>query len=264
MTQQKQGIALPKRRGVTLIEIAIVLVIIGILLGGVLKGQELINNARVRAMADQHNAIKVGWFAFLDRFGGMPADYPFASQYVRDAVNGSADGIITQGESRQAFQQLASAGYLRCRQCNDNSVGTPSVENSLLNAYGGIMGIFHNGQQNVNTTTAGSAVTNSYANDKGSQTQQNRLMIHAGNLIPSNIVAEVDLKIDDGIANQGEVVFNNWNINGTTPPLGDCMSSVRNAQTDATNLWGANAGDSLYWRNAVVNPVPNCGLSNNL
>ncbi|MCK5666213.1 MAG: prepilin-type N-terminal cleavage/methylation domain-containing protein, partial [Thiotrichaceae bacterium] len=39
-----------KQGGFTLIEIAIVLVIIGLLLGGVLKGQELINTARVRAL----------------------------------------------------------------------------------------------------------------------------------------------------------------------------------------------------------------------
>ncbi|MES0328532.1 MAG: prepilin-type N-terminal cleavage/methylation domain-containing protein, partial [Gammaproteobacteria bacterium] len=38
------------QKGFTLIEIAIVLVIIGLLLGGVLKGQELINTARVRAL----------------------------------------------------------------------------------------------------------------------------------------------------------------------------------------------------------------------
>ena len=37
-------------RGFTLIEIAIVLVIIGLLVGGVLRGQELITGARVRKL----------------------------------------------------------------------------------------------------------------------------------------------------------------------------------------------------------------------
>ena len=37
-----------KQSGFTLVEIAIVLVIIGLLLGGVLKGQELINSAKVK------------------------------------------------------------------------------------------------------------------------------------------------------------------------------------------------------------------------
>ena len=42
-----------KQGGFTLVEIAIVLVIIGLLLGGVLKGQELINSAKVKNMASQ-------------------------------------------------------------------------------------------------------------------------------------------------------------------------------------------------------------------
>ncbi|MBE8158261.1 MAG: prepilin-type N-terminal cleavage/methylation domain-containing protein, partial [Betaproteobacteria bacterium] len=62
-------------RGVTLVEIAIVLVIIGLLLGGILKGQELINNAKVRAIADRQNSMKVAWFSFIDRFQALPGDY---------------------------------------------------------------------------------------------------------------------------------------------------------------------------------------------
>ncbi|HVS27365.1 MAG TPA: prepilin-type N-terminal cleavage/methylation domain-containing protein, partial [Burkholderiales bacterium] len=47
-----------KQSGFTLIEIAIVLVIIGLLLGGVLKGQELITSARVRNLISQQDGIK--------------------------------------------------------------------------------------------------------------------------------------------------------------------------------------------------------------
>ena len=57
-----------KQKGFTLVEIAIVLVIIGLLLGGILKGQELISNARVRNVADQVNAVKAAYFAFQDRY----------------------------------------------------------------------------------------------------------------------------------------------------------------------------------------------------
>ena len=45
--------------GFTLIEIAIVLVIIGLLLGGVLKGQELINSAKVKNLATDFRNIPV-------------------------------------------------------------------------------------------------------------------------------------------------------------------------------------------------------------
>ncbi|MCX7173912.1 MAG: prepilin-type N-terminal cleavage/methylation domain-containing protein, partial [Proteobacteria bacterium] len=46
-----------KQSGFTLIEIAIVLVIIGLLLGGVLKGQELINSAKVKNFAQDFKSI---------------------------------------------------------------------------------------------------------------------------------------------------------------------------------------------------------------
>ncbi len=55
------------QRGFTLVEIAIVLVIIGLLLGGVLKGQEMITNAKVRNLADQGSSIKAAYYAFQDR-----------------------------------------------------------------------------------------------------------------------------------------------------------------------------------------------------
>ncbi|MDP3686236.1 MAG: prepilin-type N-terminal cleavage/methylation domain-containing protein, partial [Sulfurimicrobium sp.] len=57
-----------QQQGFTLIEIAIVLVIIGLLLGGVLKGQELINNARVRNIINQQDGIKAAYFGFQDRY----------------------------------------------------------------------------------------------------------------------------------------------------------------------------------------------------
>ena len=56
-----------RQSGFTLIEIAIVLVIIGLLLGGVLKGQEMITSAKVRNLADQGSAVKAAFFAFQDR-----------------------------------------------------------------------------------------------------------------------------------------------------------------------------------------------------
>ncbi|MEQ1775315.1 MAG: prepilin-type N-terminal cleavage/methylation domain-containing protein, partial [Burkholderiales bacterium] len=67
-----------KQRGFTLIEIAIVLVIIGLLLGGVLKGQELITSARVRNLISQQDGIKAAYFGFLDRYRALPGDYTAA------------------------------------------------------------------------------------------------------------------------------------------------------------------------------------------
>ena len=57
-----------RQSGFTLIEIAIVLVIIGLLLGGVLKGQELITSARVRNLIATQDGVKAAYFGFLDRY----------------------------------------------------------------------------------------------------------------------------------------------------------------------------------------------------
>ncbi len=60
--------------GFTLIEIAIVLVIIGLLLGGVLQGQQLIENSRVKSATNSFNGIAAGAFSYQDRYGRLPGD----------------------------------------------------------------------------------------------------------------------------------------------------------------------------------------------
>ena len=84
-----------KSRGFTLIEIAIVLVIIGLLLGGVLKGQELITSARVRNLISQQDGIKAAFFGFQDRFRALPGDYAAATTNIAGVSdNGNGNGRI--------------------------------------------------------------------------------------------------------------------------------------------------------------------------
>jgi prepilin-type N-terminal cleavage/methylation domain-containing protein len=63
-----------KQAGFTLIELAIVLVIIGLLLGGVLRGQELINSARVKNLTRDFQNIQVFLYGYQDRFRAIPGD----------------------------------------------------------------------------------------------------------------------------------------------------------------------------------------------
>src|SRR6476620_3558482 len=79
-------------RGFTLIEIAIVLVIIGLLLGGVLKGQELITGARVRNLISQQDGIKAAFFGFQDRYRALPGDYAAADTNINCGATPCAKG----------------------------------------------------------------------------------------------------------------------------------------------------------------------------
>lgn len=65
-----------KDRGFTLVELAIVMTIIGLLIAGILKGQEIINNARTTAIISDVNAFTAGTQAFTDKYGHLPGDMP--------------------------------------------------------------------------------------------------------------------------------------------------------------------------------------------
>ncbi len=71
-----------QQSGFTLVEIAIVLVIIGLLLGGILKGQELINSAKVKNLANDFRVIPTYIYAYQDRFKALPGDDPAASTHL--------------------------------------------------------------------------------------------------------------------------------------------------------------------------------------
>lgn len=237
-----------KTRGVTLVEIAIVLVIIGLLLGGVLKGQELINNAKVRAIADRQSSLKVAWFSFIDRYQALPADYLLAHRYIPGATTDTGvtgDGIIIEHESPVVFQQLTAAGYLRCSQCSANQTAAPTGANSLVNNYGGVMAVFHD------STT--------YAAVGGAGSDVSILMVHTGGRIPSNIIGEVDRKIDDGLSNTGDFVFSKYDAGGTTnePKVTLCTTNNSGSEGDLAESTQLD----WRWQNLAPPIVANCGAA---
>lgn len=113
---------MPKQTGFTLIEIAIVLVIIGLLLGGALKGQELITSARVRSLISQQDGVKAAYFGFLDRFRALPGDYTLATINIAGIAatavcgNGNGDGNgrieTTNNENILAWEHLSKSRFI--------------------------------------------------------------------------------------------------------------------------------------------------------
>src|SRR5216110_3012034 len=82
--------------GFTLVEIAIVLVIIGLLLGGVLKGQEMITQAKIKNIVNDFNGITVAVTSYQDRYRAIPGDDLNATTRwtVQNPASGNGNGVI--------------------------------------------------------------------------------------------------------------------------------------------------------------------------
>lgn len=80
-----------QEHGFTLIEIAVVLVIIGLLLGGVFKAQELINSAKVKNLASDFRSIPLFIYGYQDKFKRLPGDDPDAVNHLGGTATKATD-----------------------------------------------------------------------------------------------------------------------------------------------------------------------------
>jgi prepilin-type N-terminal cleavage/methylation domain-containing protein len=136
---------LKNQKGFTLVEIAIVLVIIGLLLGGVLKGQQLIENAKIKNIINDLKGVTAAYYSYQDRYKAIPGDDNAASTRFTGADNGGGNGAIAGGytataapglanESNNFWQHTRMAGLL-------NGSATAAVALPSIHALGGILGV---------------------------------------------------------------------------------------------------------------------------
>jgi prepilin-type N-terminal cleavage/methylation domain-containing protein len=141
-----------KQKGFTLVEIAIVLVIVGLLIGGVLKGQEMITNAKLKRIESDNAGLGAAIFGYQDRYLQLPGDDDGATQrfdaYTGDdgnndgAIEGAWNPVITPGgtgasdtspgETGQFWGQLRASGLV---------AGDPLDFSPQANAYAGKIGV---------------------------------------------------------------------------------------------------------------------------
>ncbi len=93
-----------REKGFTLVELAIVLVIIGIILGAILKGQELIFNAKVKRVQSQIKEVLAAFYTYYDRYGYYPGDDPTADDRWSIGA-GDGDGIVEGGTCSAATEE---------------------------------------------------------------------------------------------------------------------------------------------------------------
>src|SRR5229473_498179 len=134
--------------------VAIVLVIIGLLLGGILKGQEMITQAKIKNIVNDFNGITVAVTSYQDRYRALPGDDQNATtRWTTQAPEkGNGDGVMlgkykdndtggTGGapadlkESNLFWQHLRIAGFVPGLTTGTGS-GTPPP-----NAAAGIIGV---------------------------------------------------------------------------------------------------------------------------
>lgn len=176
-----------QQSGFTLVEIAIVLVIIGLLIGGVLKGQELITQAKIRNVANDINGISAAIYGYQDRYKRSPGDDSGAATRWTSpqAINGNSNGRVgeigvktildcasgSSTENCESWQHLRLAGFIG---------GDAATRLSPSNAAGGILQL-----QDGALGLAG-------------------LIICTSNL-PGKIANAIDAQFDDGKPGTGQV-----------------------------------------------------------
>jgi prepilin-type N-terminal cleavage/methylation domain-containing protein len=218
-----------KQKGFTLIEIAIVLVIIGLLLGGILKGQELITGAKVRNLISQVDGVKAAFFGFQDRYRAYPGDYSQAAANIASVTaggngNGRVEAIGTAAtpEELLVWDHLSHAGFITGTYTATSATAASSPATNPANPYNVLIQLVYD----TNYAEGGNPVAG-----------VSRHNVKTGSQVPVEIMAEVDRKVDDGRANTG-------GFRGSTYSGGGGVGASTGSCWDTDGSWRTTSGEA--------------------
>lgn len=179
-------------QGFTLVEIAIVLVIIGLLLGGILKGQEMITQAKIKNVIADMSGVSAAMYGYQDRYKALPGDDKGSSRWgltpPATTGNGIIEGKWTESgkETLDFWDHLGKAGFI--------------AGNGAVNPFNAV-----SGKMGVQTGDGSGATPAGILSDGGTPaTKFSSLMMCSANL-PDKIAISVDAQMDDGNAIKGNV-----------------------------------------------------------
>lgn len=221
--------------GFSVLELAFLLLVIGLLFGGITTGRELIVSAKARSLINQQEELRMAFFSFQDRFQFPPGDYSEAIRNIGATRNGDGDGRIEGSreggtENILAWEHLSRAGLISDRFTY--SASAPYDNAVPRNPFGPHLDL---------------AFDNWYGSPANAPPKIHN--IKTGNGIAAAILREVDLKIDDNNALTGKFLFSNFASVGAAPPaLGDGPACVSD-----------NAVDRGAWNGASSTSAEDCG-----
>src|SRR6185436_10401070 len=213
------------QKGFTLVEIAIVLVIIGLLLGGILKGQEMINQAKMKNVIADFSGVSAAYHGYLDRYRAIPGDDINAGTRWANGLEGNGNGAVagTYNNACPAGAGKPAAGTSEsCLFWNDlRLAGFVAGQGAVqpFNAVTGVLGV------QTGNGAGGTALTGFSG-----------LIVCSANL-PDKIAIGVDTQMDDGAIGAGTV---RGQIHGGANPAGPNPAINTAADTTAYQENGSN------------------------
>lgn len=200
--------------GFTLVELSIVLVIIGLIIGGILKGQELIGNAEIKNVMARAQSIQTAVVGFSDKYGGLPGDLVNADELVPSCtvspcnptdqsaigngrignnVGNNYTGTVGDDDENVAFwQQLGASGFIGGVELGAGSTANFGSQFPEAATGGGFQVVFQQNTGRHLVRLSGSPTT---------------INANSGALRPDQAL-QIDTKIDDGQPNGGTVFTN--------------------------------------------------------